>query len=153
MAAKKTARTGTRPAAPNVPDDEQFRNAIRDRLKQPRTEGDDFNRVLKVLKDTAEAIRETRFQQSHVVVRVEPGFSVNLGQQFKIVVSVPRQGFSDILFKAYIPTDGFPVTLDLFGQRDEQYNDLTSLRKAILRFMERPEVRLRLDGLAELESD
>jgi hypothetical protein len=31
-----------------------------------------------------------------------------------MVIKIPTQGFSDFLFRAHVPADGFPVTLDLF---------------------------------------
>ena len=46
----------------------------------------------------------------------ELGFKVNAGQQFKIGLRLTNYPFHDVLVRAYVPDDGYPVTLNYVGK-------------------------------------
>ena len=86
--------------------------------------------------------RNTRGQA--VTVSLEPGWMVNLGQQLNVVVALPARNFRDTLFRAYIPVKGYPVQLDFFGEEPVTANSSEEMENYVARFLERPEVKLRL---------
>jgi len=61
---------------------------------------------------------ESELLTSLTRVAVEPGYTVRMGQQFKVIVTMPN-GFRDVLLRAYVPDDGYPVVLSFLGQEAE----------------------------------
>ncbi len=85
-------------------------------------------------------------------VTVEAGFLTNLGQQFRMHVQVPSRSFQENLFRAYIPVDGFPVTLEFSDAETAETRDVVQLRDAIVDFLRRPAIGTRLAALRDLNS-
>jgi len=75
---------------------------------------------------------------------------VSQGQQFKITVRVPKDHYQDVLFRAYVPFDGYPVTLDLSDDEDHECHDLASLEAEIISFLQRAGIKQRLRGIKRL---
>ncbi|HSN99314.1 MAG TPA: hypothetical protein VLS89_13555 [Candidatus Nanopelagicales bacterium] len=108
-----------------------------------------FDSVIAVLHEVADGIHTAIFRKDgRVEMRVEPGFLVNMGQQLNLVVAI--DGFRDTLFRAYVPVDGFPVTLDLFGEEGFVCKDEAELKATLIDFLKKKEVLLRLRGLHSL---
>ncbi len=118
-----------------------------DSLEAPSKSDD----ALDILREAASGLM--RRLGSNVQVRIEPGFSVNIGQQYNMVIRVPTKdqpGYTGNLFRAYIPSDGYPVTLDLFGDRGTVCNSGAELTSAILTFLKHADVVQRLRALKDL---
>ena len=106
---------------------------------------------LEILRESARGL--ARRLGTPAQVRVEPGFSVNMGQQYNIIIRIPmadQPGYTGTLFRAYIPVDGYPVTLDLFGEQGTVCNNSAELTKAILEFLKLANVQQRLKALKDL---
>ena len=76
--------------------------------------------------------------------RVVPGFQVNIGQQMKVVARIPNQHFEDVLFRAYVLPQGYPVGLDLYGEQPVPCGNAEELENRIVEFISRPEVNDRM---------
>lgn len=82
--------------------------------------------------------------------RLAPGYLVNMGQQFNFEITAPRPEQSphrEILFRAYLPFDG-PVTLDFYDDEFTRCSDEREMYRAIVDFMNRPEIQGRLRVLS-----
>ena len=123
--------------------DEELRTAIAGMLKDDRVGSSPFNEAVQKLRSLAAAL-EASLVPSAIEVRVEAGHRVNLGQQYSFVVRVPKAGIRDVLLRAYVPTDGFPVTLDLFDDDHPKCMDIDQLEATILRFLGHADVKQRL---------
>ncbi len=84
-----------------------------------------------------------------LIVRVEPGFQTNAGQQFHLRLRIPAQGFEETLFRAYVPVEGYPVGLDFNAEDLVNAADAEQLRSLIGEFISRGTIRARLDLLRE----
>jgi len=111
-----------------------------------------YQQALKSLRDAVAAIGEA-LDAAELRVALEPGHLVGMGQQFNVLTQIERRGFRDVLFRAYIPTDGWPVSLDLFDDDFVSCQDEDALRKAIGGFIGRQEIRQRLRTLKDYASE
>ncbi len=110
-----------------------------------------FREAYDTLRGIADGIRKTLSagKKKGVVVDLEPGYATNLGQQFRVRLRVPARGWDQNLFRAYIPPDGFPISLDLDGEQPVTCPDAASLEQAVLDFLRKPEIDGRLTVLRE----
>lgn len=94
-----------------------------ERLTSPKVFAE-YDKVLQELEIFASKLDSEVLSGPNLEVLVEPGFKVNAGQQFKVVIVVKTQGFRDVLLRAYVPDDGYPVVLSFVGEEaaaaDEQ---------------------------------
>ncbi len=70
-----------------------------------------------------------------IKVEIEPGFQATMGQQQRVIIRIPAKNYRDTLFRAYIPTGGMPIHLDLYGEEPERCGDLPELQHKILDFL------------------
>ena len=78
-------------------------------------------------------------------VALESGFTANIGTQMSVIVTIPRIGFRDTLFHAYVPSTGYPVKLDFFGSYQvPPCNDMGHLKAMIIAEMNADAVQGRL---------
>ena len=75
------------------------------------------------LKTFAQALNTHRFAGvGHVRAGVGLGYQVNQGRQHKIFVRVRGEitngcpDYTDVLFRVYVPPNGFPVEVERFGE-------------------------------------
>jgi hypothetical protein len=104
------------------------------------------DQVVSKLQDLAAAI-EASLVPGTIQVRIEPGYRVNLGQQYSFVFRIEKSSFRDVLLRAYVPVDGFPVTLDLFDETHPECSTLDALEAEILAFLGHRDVKQRLRSL------
>ncbi len=123
--------------------DDELKTKIADMLKDDRVNSASYQEVVKKLRVLATAV-EASLSPGAVEVRLEAGHRVNLGQQYSMVVRVPKEGLRDVLLRAYVPSDGFPVTLDLFEDDHPKCLTLAELENTILTFLGHRDVRQRL---------
>jgi hypothetical protein len=113
--------------------------------------------VLLTFGDSVE--RKVFNSQPNVEVLVVPGLTVNMGQQYKFVIHIKDDrdsefvSFKDTLFRVYIPADGYPVVVDLFGKERPSCDDKASLEAALVRLLRDEDFKLRLQGLKTLAED
>lgn len=84
-----------------------------------------------------------------VAVTVEPGCLVNAGQQLNVVIRIPSQQLADTLFRAYLAVDG-TVSFDFYGEDLVVCPTPEETERAVLDFVARPEVQLRLRTCRDL---
>src|ERR1700693_109849 len=75
-------------------------------------------------------------------VEMEPGFQANMGQQLRVNVRIPSKHFRDTLFRAYVPTDGLPIHLDLYGEVPARCDNLQEVQQEVLDFIGRIKDRM-----------
>lgn len=109
------------------------------------------DQVVSKLRDLAAGIEASLTPGTGTIeVRIEPGYRVNLGQQYSFVFRIPKAGFRDVLLRAYVPPGGFPVSLDLFEDNRPQCATLEALEDAIIGFLGHPDVKQRLLSLKDV---
>lgn len=108
-----------------------------------------YAEVLGRLRSAAEVITR-ELGAGDLLLRIEPGFQANIGQQLSMVTVIPSRNYRDVLFRAYVPVEGYPVQLDLFGEELVPCGSLKELDEQVLKFVQRPEVQARLAMLADI---
>ena len=100
---------------------------------QKNTIPDNTSVALDVLDEFCDAIRAyTNYKLE--CWRVS-GFSVNLGQEWRIMLKPRSRDYEQILLRSYVPMDGFPTSLDLYGEAMITCNNETTLRKNLANFL------------------
>lgn len=87
---------------------------------------DNTSPALDILDEFCDAIRG--FTNHRVDCWRISGFSVNLGQEWKIMLKPRSRDYEQTLLRAYVPLEGFPTSLDLYGE-----NIVTCRSEAVLR--------------------
>jgi len=70
-----------------------------------------------------------------ITVEIEPGFQANMGQQLRVIIRIEKKQFRDTLFRAYIPNNGLPIHLDLYGEEPDVCNSRDELEEKVLAFL------------------
>lgn len=119
-------------------------------LDEPRPKA--YTEMYQRLEQLAASLERSLSGNGHKIqVVLEPGHLVNVGQQFNVVVQIPTlNNFRDVLFRAYLPPEGKPVTLDLTGEEPVQCTTPKALEKKILDFLALDAIRARLRTLRDL---
>jgi hypothetical protein len=124
---------------------------ISDTLKEEPGAPTPYDEAVTTLEKAAGGIQRSLSPEAEAVqVRLEPSYRVNLGDQYRMVIRIPAQGFNDVLFRAYVPEQGFPVTLDLFDDDAPSCPDVAALEQEIVKFLEHKDVKRRLLALKKL---
>ena len=108
--------------------------------------------VLGRLRSAAEVITR-ELGAGDLLLRIEPGFQANIGQQLSMVTVIPSRNYRDVLFRAYVPVEWYPVQLDLLGEELVPCRSREELDDQALKFVQRPEIQSRLAMLAEITRD
>lgn len=108
-----------------------------------------YDDVVAKIREIAKEL-ETAFAEPKVSVRIEHGHAVNAGQQFRFSVRVSDPPFTDTLFRCYVPSTGFPVTLSLYEDENVECNDPQELEDKIAEFLARKPIAERLRGIKAL---
>jgi hypothetical protein len=101
-------------------------------LKQ-NTIPDNTPAAVDVLNEFCGAIRE--YTSERLECWLTPGFPVNLGQEWRVMLKPKSRNYEQILLRAYIPLDGFPTSLDLYGEALTVCRSETSLRNNLASFL------------------
>ena len=91
------------------------------------------------LKEITNAIQERLnegLQGDPISVDLEPGFQAKMGRQLNVKLRIPAKNFQDGLFRAYIPENGTPIQLDLYGDELRVCKDVDELQDALMAFIE-----------------
>lgn len=90
-----------------------------------------------------------KVRRKTVTVTVEPGYLVNAGQQLNVVIRIPSQNVAETLFRAYLALDG-TVSFDFYGENLVVCASPEETEQAVLEFVARPEMQLRLRTYRDL---
>lgn len=99
---------------------------------------DPFGESYQVLKRIADSIAKKlneNLTSTPIAVEIEPGFQATMGQQLRVILRIPAKGFRDTLFRAYVPENGWPIQLDLYGEQPEACSDEQALQDRVLEFL------------------
>lgn len=128
---------------------DELKQKIADLLKDDRGGAEvPAHQARQKLQELAEAVGASL--GPNVEVRLEAGQRMRRGQQYSFVVRVPKMDLRDVLFQAYVPTSGLPVTLDLSDDDQPKCASLDELEAAILRFFAQSDVKQRLLEIRDL---
>lgn len=86
-------------------------------------------------------------------VTVELGHLVNAGQEHRVVIRANKIGLVDHLLRAFIPADGYPVTLDAFEETDLRCETADELVKNLVLVSQEPAMRQRLAAIRSALAD
>lgn len=111
----------------------EFLDLLRSGLEAPI----DFTRPLQVLQQVSEAIGKNL--SPGLVCLLEPGFTTNLGQEWRLVIESPPH-WTHIVLRAHVPINGYPVQLDLYEEELIRCIDEAALRLELENFIKRPEI-------------
>jgi len=103
----------------------------------------EHSEVVEQLVGIARAL-QNGFGAAGIAVTIESGYWVNWGRQWRIVVRIAAANLEQVLFKAYVPAEGYPVKLDFYGDRLESAGDRAELEDAVKRFIAQPEISSQL---------
>lgn len=107
-------------------------NSFLETLKQ-NTIPDNTPAAVDILNEFCGAIREYTYQKLECWLM--PGFTVNLGQEWRVMLKPKSRDYEQILLRAYIPLDGFPTSLDLYGEVLTTCKNEAYLRKNLANFL------------------
>jgi len=92
------------------------------------------------------------FTNKRVTCSAIPGFTVDIGQEWRIVLSpAAKPSFSWILLRAYLPPDGFPVTLNVYDDEMTECKKSTELQKALTEYLQNPNVQESINTLSSMK--
>jgi hypothetical protein len=111
------------------------------------------NKSYKYLKKVAETLTQSLSDKGKVSVTIEPGYEVNLGQQFNVVVRVPQKHYQEILFRAYVPSGNGRADLDFYDSNLVHCEDENEFGQKVLGFLNRDIIQRKLALLAEIASE
>jgi hypothetical protein len=100
---------------------------------QQNTIPDHTSVALDVLNEFCAAIRE--YTDQKLECWLIPGFSVNLGQEWRVMLKPWSRDYEHILLRAYVPLSGFPTSLDLYGENLNTCSSEAILRKNLANFL------------------
>jgi hypothetical protein len=122
-----------------------FDRQLDQRLDFSTVASDPYGQSYEALKQIAGSIERKLndgLPESPIKVEIEPGFQANMGQQLRVNIRIPTKQFRDTLFRAYIPVDGMPILLDLYGEEPEKCSDPQELQDKVLEFLLRLKDRM-----------
>jgi len=100
---------------------------------QKNTIADHTSVALDILDEFCDAIRA--YTGNRLECWRTPGFSVNMGQEWKIMLKPRARSYEQILLRAYVPIEGFPASLDLYDDSIVTCNDEAALRRHLANFL------------------
>src|SRR5438309_11111212 len=116
------------------------------RIKQALdfSSSDRYRESYEWLKEIARSIQEqlNGGATGPIAVEIEPGFQASMGQQLRVIIRIEKKQFRDTLFRAYVPGDGLPIHLDLYGEEPEACGSRDELEERVLEFLSRIKDRM-----------
>ncbi len=100
---------------------------------QKNTIPDHSSVALDILHEFCEAIRE--YTNHQLECWLKPGFLVNSGQEWRVILKPKSRDYEQVLLRAYVPLDGFPTSLDLYGESMISCSNEAALRKNLANFL------------------
>ena len=69
-----------------------------------------------------------------VTCALVPGFTTNLGQEYRATVHSLKKKIDHILFRAHVPIDGLPVNFDFYEDEMRRCDQVSDVSKALESF-------------------
>ena len=92
---------------------EEFKNKIKEALEVKNHPN--FIEVIDVLKEIVQIVQN---KYNFLKIKLEPNYRTNLGREYSIIAIYKSTSLSRyILFKVCIPSNGYPVNLELIGEK------------------------------------
>ena len=126
--------------------DQSFKDRLRETLGNA-AEPTAFGAALDDLKSIAASLEDLlneRFADRPIEIRPDLGFEARIGRQVNVRVAIPKRQFQECLFRVYIPSSGYPVQVDLFGEELVACPDRDQVQGLLLDFLARPATQDRL---------
>jgi hypothetical protein len=86
-------------------------------------------------------------------VTLELGHAVELGQEYRVVVAASAIGLQDFLLRAFVPADGYPVTLDYAGGPEVRCESEDKLVAELVNAIRSTAIQSRLLAIRQALSD
>jgi hypothetical protein len=134
----------------------QLRAELREALEDTEVRADaEYHEVLRLLGGFAEQVSEflNAPDRTKANVSLEVGHVVELGQEYRVVVAGPEIGLKDYLLRAYVPADGYPVTLEYLAEEEKRCDNEEQLVAALVAAIRHEHMRSRLLALRQALSD
>ncbi len=105
-----------------------------------------YQEVLDLLRAFAEQVEKLINGSKGVgaEVSIELGHLLDQGHEHRVVVRAPSVGFSDYLLRAFIPPQGYPVTLDVLAEVDRSCDGPDALVGALVELSKQPDLQRQL---------
>ncbi len=139
---------------PGENSDNPFTNVVPKNVEVPQ------NEPLMLLGQLAEALKAGTFAGVESIrVVIVPGHTVNMGQQYKFCVQVLEDtsrlivAYTDVLFRFYVPVDGYPVVVEFMSEGHRNCDDKAALTSTLSELMANANMRLRLSSIRTLAQD
>jgi hypothetical protein len=86
----------------------------------------------------------TEYTQPQGHCKLERGFLVNVGQEFRVTLIRADNQYKLILLRAYVPSNDLPVLLDTYGDEMVKCNSLKDLKEALGQFLRREDIQTQI---------
>lgn len=110
-----------------------------------------YEDAIQTLRQIALEIEKTLLP-GKIEICLAQSYHTDIGRQHKVVLRIPEQQYSDILLRAYVPVEGYPVTLDLFDDLCPSCADATAIKSTVKDFLQHKDVQRLLKSLIEKAS-
>lgn len=86
----------------------------------------------------------TEYTQTHGECKLERGYLVNFGQEFRVTLIRAENKYKLILLRAYVPSNDLPVLLDTYADEMVKCNSLKDLKVALEQFLRRADIQTQI---------
>jgi hypothetical protein len=117
-------------------------------LKNPVQRSDEQS--LQVIDSFCQSIRDYTSQK--VECWREPGFATSFGQEWRVTIKPAARAYQQILFRAYVPLNGYPVQIDLYAGEMTKCANEAALRKVLNNFLKQRTVQETIEYLSNSAS-
>ena len=104
----------------------------------------DWDATMKILRDFCTGVEQ--FVSGKLKCRLMPGYTVNMGREYKPTVETPN-GATFILLRIYIPKDGLPVSLNAYADDLITCTTHQMLKDELKIFLSQPSLKAMLLGM------
>lgn len=128
---------------------EEWKKKTKEKIDLNQTDSA-YNEWLQALNELAHGI-ESDLQNAKTSnipfsIDVEPGYAVNLGQQFNVKLSVNAKQ-PQTLFRAYIPVESGPISLDFYDEEPVKCNNTDEMFSQVYEFFKDPVTKANVSAL------
>lgn len=102
---------------------------------------------LQVIDRFCQSIQE--YTYGKVLCWRERGFATSFGQEWRVTLKPSADGYQQVLFRAYVPLDGYPVQLDLYAEEMKNCSNKSALQKELNIFLQQRAVQETIDYLSD----
>lgn len=106
--------------------------------------------VFDLLRAFADEVSDAIGQPSSAVA-LHLGALVRDGQEYRVVIDLPKHQYKDYLIRAYVPSDGYPIALDTTSDDMVVCKDAKALIARLVSFVKEPYTQERLRSVRFLE--